>query len=364
MRNKLSVALIAAMLTLPLAAGPAHATETQWWFSDSPADYVKAETRGAVVRADGTIEVGQAVESFTDDSLHVVWAVAVLADGSIALGGDHGRIDRWTAKGGIRPWVRLGGGQVLSLARDGDALLAGTGPHGIVWRIGARGDTTVVAQTGERYVWALAPAGHGAFWAATGTRGRLLRIAGGKTSIAFDAEDGNLLCLAVDGAGGVYAGGDSKGRVYHTTAAGVTTTEIDAPEDEVRALVRAPDGAVWMAALAAGATSSDDSADEDERPAPVHAAPAGGKAVVYRLVPDSAAVAMWSSPQPLVYALAVTSEGVVAGTGNRAGVYRIEHVGNASQLLAPPQGQVTALATGADGTLWAATANPVAPWGR
>ncbi len=353
---------ILAMLALLLVTHTARATETQWWFSDSPGDYAKAQARGAIVRADGAIETGLASDSYTDDSLRVVWAVAVLADGSVALGGDHGRIDRWTAKDGIRPWVRLGGGQVLALARDGEGLLAGTGPNGIVWRVGARGDTAVVVRTGERYVWALASAGHGAFWAATGTRGRLLRIEGGKARVVFDAEDGNLLCLAADGAGGVYSGGDSKGRVYHATAAGVTTTEFDAPEDEVRALVRTADGAVWMAALAAGATTTDDGSDDDERPAPLRSAPSAGKAVVYRLVPDSAAVAMWAAPQPLVFALASTPAGVVAATGNRAGVFRIEHIGSAAQLLAPPQGQVTALATGADGALWAATANPVALW--
>ena len=69
--------------------------------------------------------------------------------------GDHGRVERWTAKDGMKPWVRLGAGQVLCLARDGDGLLAGTGPNGLVYRISAKGDTTLVAATGERYVWAL-----------------------------------------------------------------------------------------------------------------------------------------------------------------------------------------------------------------
>ena len=348
-----------AMLTLVLAATPVAATETQWWLNDAPGDFTKAEVRGAVLRTDATVELGPVLTTFGDDSLKVAWSIAVLADGSVAIAGDHGRIDRWTAQSGVRPWVRLGGGQVLSLARDGDGLLAGTGPNGLVYRIGARGDTTLVARTGERYVWALAP-GKGGIWAATGTRGRLMRIEGGKARIVFDSSESNLLCMLADADGGAWTGGDSQGRVYHTTAAGVTRTLFDAGEDEVRALARSADGAIWAAAISGSATSNDDGADDEDKPLPVRTAPSGTRSVIYRIVPDSATVAWWTASQPLVYALAPTPDGVVVATGNRAGLYRVERIGSAAQLLAPTQGQVTALAPGAGGVLWAATANPVA----
>jgi hypothetical protein len=351
--------MAATVLALVFGVTAARATETQWWLNISPGDYARAEARGAVLRADATVEMGPAVSTFSDDSLKVAWAILPLADGSVAIAGDHGRIDRWTAQGGVRPWVRLGGGQVLSLARDGDGLLAGTGPTGLVYRIGARGDTTLLARTGERYVWALA-ASKGGIWAATGTRGRLLRIERGTARIVFDSGESNLLCLVPDGAEGVWAGGDSQGRVYHTTAAGVTRTAFDAAEDEVRALARAGDGAIWAAALSGSGTSNDDSSDDGDKPLPARTAPSGTRSVLYRIVPDSATVAWWTASQPLVYALAATPDGMVAATGNRAGLYRVERIGAASQLLAPPQGQVTALASGRDGALWAATANPVA----
>ncbi len=349
---------VTVLLAALACAAPARATETQWWLNDAPADYARAEAHGAILRADATVEPGPAVATFADDSLRVAWAVAVLADGSVAIAGDHGRIDRWTAAAGVRPWVRLGAGQVLALARDGDALLAGTGPTGLVYRIGARGDTTLLARTGERYVWALA-AVKGAVWAATGTRGRLMRIEGGRARIAFDAEESNLLCLVPDGAGGAWSGGDSRGRVYHTDAAGATRTLFDAGEDEVRALARTADGAIWAAALSSSGTTSEDG-DDDEKPQPARSSASSARAVVYRIVPDSATVGWWTSPQPLVYALAPTADGLVAATGNRAGLYRLEGVGMASQLLAPSQGQVTALAAGPEGALWAATSNPVA----
>ena len=360
MRN----AWIAAWVLLAALLGTkaAVATETQWWINGTASDYARAESRGAVVRPDGAVAAGPAAHSWTDDSLKVAWAVSVLADGSVAIAGDHGRVDRWTAKDGIRPWVHLGTGQVFALARSGDGLLAGTGPGGLVYRISAKGDTALVVRTGERYVWALADGGAAGVWAATGTRGRLMRITGGTARIVFDSEESNLLCLAPDGAGGVYAGGDSKGRVYHTTSGGTTQTVYDAGEDEIRSLARGSDGVVWAVALAATASTSEDG-DDDERPAPVHAAPPAGKAVLYRIVPDSATVAFWNAPQPLAYAVLVPTPGrVLVATGNRAGVFAVERIGTAAQWLAPPQGQVTALAAGPDGAVWAGTANPASLW--
>lgn len=353
--------IVPVVLAALAAAGPAGATETQWWTSNASADYEQAETRGVVVGPDGVLAPGPAAVSFADDSLRTIWAIALLPDGSVALAGDHGRIDRWTAAGGAKPWVDLGHGQVLCLLADGDGLLAGTAPGGLVYRISAKGDTTRVVATGERYVWALAPAGKAAWWAATGTHGRLLRIENGRARTVFDSQESNLVSLVADGQGGADFGGDSEGRVYHVDAGGTVRTRFDAAEDEVRALARGDDGSLWAAALSLSAVSSD-SGDDDDKPAPTRGPVSGGRATLYRLAPDSATIAWWTSPQPLVHALVLDRGAPIVATGNRAGVFRVERQSGAAQLLAPPQAQVTALATGKDGTIWAATSNPAALW--
>ena len=101
----------------------------------------------------------------------------------------------------------------------GDGLLAGTGPSGLVYRIGDAATRRCSRAPANATSGRSPTAGGGGVWAATGTQGRLMRIEDGAARIVFDSEESNLLCLAADGAGGVYAGGDSKGRVYHTTAA-------------------------------------------------------------------------------------------------------------------------------------------------
>ena len=355
-------AAFAAVVALVLAgSGRARAGETQWWITSAASDHARSETRGLVVRPEGVIELGPRSEQTRDDSLTVVWAIAVLGDGSVALAGDHGRVHRWTESGGIRPWARLPVGQVLSIAPSGDGVVAGTGPEGLIYRIGARGDTTLVARTGERYVWGLVPAAGGAWYAATGTRGRLLRITGKETRVLLDSDESNLLSLVSDGRGGVFAGGDSRGRVFRVAADGTVRTVFDAAEDEVRALALGTDGALYAAALTASAV-----AEEGETaaagPAPVKSAVSAGRATVYRIVPDSVTSAYWISQQPFVFALAPSKDGLIAATGNRAGLYRIERPAGATHLLAAPQGQVTALAVGREGRVFAATSNPAALW--
>lgn len=353
--------LVAVLIVGALLASPRNllAAETQWWVSDAPMDYSRAEARGVTVGADGSLTLGLTVTHRSADSLRTLWAMAVLPDGSVAIAGDRGRIDRWTATGGIRPWARLAVGEVFCLLADGDGVIAGTGPDGLVYRVGAKGDTTRVAATGEKYVWGLAPAGKGAWFAATGTKGRLLRIEGGRARTVLDTEESNLISIAADGAGGVYAGGDSKGRIVRLRADGRASTVFDAAEDEVRALAVDPHGVLWAAALSSTAVSvSTDDAGDGPGPSPSRAAVSGGRAVLYRIAPDSAGVAWWTSPQPMVYALAWRPDGVRVATGNRAGVFRIERANGASQLLAPAEGQVTAIAVGKDGALYAGTSNP------
>jgi hypothetical protein len=366
------LAFAAAMLVGMLAAAvPVRASETQWWIADGASDFNKSESRGLAVRPEGAIELGPRIGSTRIDSLATVWAAVPMKEGSVALAGDQGRILKWTEKG-VRPWIKLPVGEVLCMVPDGDGVVVGTGPEGAIYRVGAKGDTTLLARTGERYVWGLAPAGRGAWYAATGTRGRLLRVEGGKAKIVLDTDESNLVSLIADGKGGAFTGGDSKGRIVHVSSDGKNRTVFDATEDEVRALVIGKDGALYAAALSAAAVSTppsssssrdeDDSDERSERPEPVRSAPGGGRATVYRIVPDSVASTVWTSPQPFVYALQADGGNVLVATGNRAGVYALDPDQGATQWLAAPEGQVTALARDAQGRVYAATSNPAALW--
>ena len=361
---------VVAAAGLCLLAARGRAADTQWWTSNAQADYAKSEAHGVQVDANGVLRPGPASQSFPTDSLGIAWCAVVLKDGSVAVGGDGGRVMRWSERGGWRVWARLGGGQVLSLAADGDGAVAGTGPRGLVYRVAANGDTARLAATGERYVWALVPAGaagkagSGAWIAATGTRGRLMKLAGGKATVLLDTEESNLVSLVADGRGGAIAGGDSRGRVYRVTADGTATTMFDAAEDEVRALAIDANGVVWAAGLSVSASSEEAGppGGGEEGPVPARGGVTGGRAILYRITPEGDGSAWWTSPQPLVFSLLATGRGVVAATGNRAGLFRIEGANASTQLLSPPQSQVTAVLAGANNTIYAVTSGPVALW--
>ena len=348
-----------AVLVVMGTAAIAAAADTQWWIVDSAADHAKSESHGIVVSPEGVLTLGPAGVSSPAESLTVIWAVVPLPDGSVALAGDRGRVDRWTEKDGVRPWVKLPAGQVLALAYGNGELVAGTGPNGLIYRIGMKGDTTLVAKTGERYVWGLAPAAKGEWLAATGTKGRVLRVRGGKTEILLDSDESNLVSIVSDGKGGAYVGGDSRGRVFHVAPGRAPRTVFDAAEDEIRALAIGADGALYAAGLAATAVTAE---DEDTGPQPVRSPVSGGRAIVYRIVPDSTAQAWWTSAQPFIYALLGRPGGVLVGTGNRGALYEVQRAAGAAQWIAVSQGQVTALAAGSDGRVFAATSNPGALW--
>ena len=348
---------------LASAAAPAGAADTRWWTISRSADYADAESRGVVIDADGVVGLGPAAVSTPIDSLDVVWSAAVLADGRVALGGDRGRIVTWSRGRVTAPWVTLPVGQVLSLIADGDDLIAGTGPEGFVYRVRANGDTTRMARTGERYVWALVAAEGGGWYAATGTEGRIVRIErDGRTRTVLDTDEANIVALISDGRGGVIGGGDTHGRVVRVDARGAAHTLYDAEEEEIRALARTADGAIYAAALSAKAVQNSDGGDEEAQPRPARRPASRETAKVYRIVPDSVATEWWTAPRPAVFAMEAMPAGVVVATGHRAGLFVVDGPGRAAQWLAASQAQITALARSASGTLYAATTGPAALW--
>jgi hypothetical protein len=371
---------LAAFAAGAVTAPPARASDTQWWVSDQAEDLALSEARGIVVGADGSMRLGPRTESWAAESTDVVWSIAALPDGAIALAGENGRIERWTAAGGIRPWVKLPVGQVLSLAVDGNVLLAGTAPDGVIYRIGERGDTSVVTRTGERYVWALTSGGRGVWYAATGTRGRVFRIENGKSRQVLDSDESNLVSMVADGKGGVYVGGDSRGRVIHVSADGSASTLFDAPEEEVRGLAVGADGAIYAAALnssaveagttgtvslatSLGGPASRSVPDDDDarRTTPSLQRTMTGRVTIYRIVPDSSVTTWWTCNESAMFALAMDGRDVLAATGNRAGLYRVSGAEDASALFLPPQGQLSALLV-QGGAMYAAASNPAALW--
>lgn len=142
------------------------------------------------------------------------------------------------------------------------------------------------------YVWALAAAGDGAVYAATGSEGVLYRVsADGEAARLAETFEYELFSLARDEAGRLYVSGAPNGTIQRVSADGTRETLLDLPEGLVWDLVRAPDGSLYAAT--------------------------GESGEIYRVQPDGEATRVGRVPDVHVVTLAWWRDGLLCGTDSR-----------------------------------------------
>ena len=164
---------------------------------------------------------------------------------------------------------------------------------------------TKAAETGENYVWAIQPDGHGSVYLATGDSGIVYkRDAAGKTTPFFKTGELEATCLSLDNHGNLYVGTAPNGIVFRVTPDGKGSKVFSAKEK-------------YITALAQG--NGD-----------VYAATGGGTGKVYRLIGNKSDV-LFTSPEAHILSLAVGKDGTLyAGSAPSGIVYKI--VLNMSQV--------------------------------
>ncbi len=84
----------------------------------------------------------------------------------------------------------------------------------------------------------------------------------------------------------------------------------------------------------------------------------GHQGKIFRITPDGKSSAIWTAEQSEVFALCVTSNGILyAGTSPNGGVYRIRN-GKAEQIWRSPAKYIWAIQPAPDGSLYVATGEP------
>src|SRR5947209_7413037 len=167
------------LAALLLAAAPASAGKVKLWQTATPADYDRANLRGAAVSSEGAVRLARRLAPLPGIDAAHVWDVAEDAAGNLyAATGDDGKVFKVTPAGEVSVAYAGPDSQVLCLAVGGDgAVYAGTGPGGRVVRIAAEGEAKTFCDFAAGYVWALAFAPEGkSIYAATGPKGRLYKI--------------------------------------------------------------------------------------------------------------------------------------------------------------------------------------------
>ncbi|MCE9590754.1 MAG: hypothetical protein K8S99_09545 [Planctomycetes bacterium] len=308
-RLLLSSAVLAAGV---LAVSPSLAVQPARWVHTTEADFEPGKHDNTVVTNLGDVKLSAGTHTIgkMPEQASVIYDMQAVGKDLFLASGPEGKLLRRRGDK-IEPVASFDGEQVFSLdtTADGKLLLAISGTDTRLAVLDGDKVKTVAQLPGIRYVWDMAVEGK-IVYLATGTEGRLLRVDLGKVVLGDtakkdgkkndaatkpaesttkpdeakkdDAKDGkdakkdkekeeaesrpealklpgitellhsaqaNLLCLAHDGKGRLYAGTDTDGLIYRVTVNDGKATDVfvlyDASEPEIGTLLVTPDGEVF-----------------------------------------------------------------------------------------------------------------------
>ncbi|MDO8794834.1 MAG: WD40 repeat domain-containing protein [Vicinamibacterales bacterium] len=342
--------LTTALCAIAAAATLSGAVPSVWQASGA-ADFLKGDIDGLSVDSRGGLMLAPGSAVLHDPATPFVWTLVEGADGVFYAGtGNDGRVIRTDAAGRTSVVLDSEELEVHALAAaPGGGLFAGSSPDGAVYRIDAAGKVSTFFDPPDRYIWSLALDPSGNLFVATGDKGVIYKVApSGASSIFYAAKATHAMTLAFDGAGRLVVGTESPGRVIQLDATGKPFVLIDSPHTEIHSLRLGPDGALYAVASTA-------------KPAPAGAAPrpagaaapqpaAAGTPTVsveitsVALVPDSTTGPSGASPP-------------AAPSGGSGAIYRIQQDGLWDLLWESHEDVPYDVAVDADGGLLVGTGN-------
>jgi len=373
-------------LIMLVAAGCLRASTPTAWEMNTYQDFLKGRFQNVSLTRDGRLRLAPALDTFFSSDQPAVWSLAAGADGSVYAGTGHrGRVFRIDAKGKSEIVFAAGQPEVFALAVDGKgALYAGTSPDGKVYRIEKRKAAEYFAP-GTKYIWALKFAADGSLLVGTGDQGKIFRVAGaGKGEVYYETGQNHVTALAFDSAGRLLAGTEPNGILYRIESKDRSFVLYDANLPEIRSIVPAPDGGVYVAALGgglagragspAGAGAAGQSgapvtgasmtitvegsaqagpdlkpkaeAPKPAQPAPPPATPAVDlssveKSAIYRIGADHSVETLWSSKEENVYDLALTGSDLIFSTDFQGRLWRLSPDRKATLVAQTNEGETT-----------------------
>ncbi len=270
------------LLTLAVAPAPAAATQVHVFQTQSQAGFLTGTLEGVSVDSLGRMSLAPKAERLASVGEPFLLSAASYPGGQtgpdawVAGTGNAGKVLRIDSKGVISELFAAPEPEVFAVWVDPDGtVFAGTSPRGKVYRI-AKGKSDVFFDPGETYIWAMARAKDGGLLVATGTQGKLFKVnANGRGEVLYDSDDTHLRSMKVLADGDILLGTAGEGLVLRLGKDGNVRTLYDADEPEVVALTVGPDGSCY-----AGVVASESSLVDLAQPAPQGAAPAGETAVV------------------------------------------------------------------------------------
>lgn len=384
------------------AAALCFAGSSSVWESNTYHDFLKGRFVGVSLTRDGRLTLAPRLETIAETGEAGVWSLAAAPEGTVYFSTGHrGRVYRW--KPGEKPALVWSAPQpeVFALALGSSGVLyAGSSPDGKIWKI-ENGKAAEFFDPGEKYIWALAAAPDGSIFAGTGQNGRVWRVSpSGQGEIWYETGQTHVTALALDSKGRLLAGTEPNGILYRIEGKNRAFVLYDCSLPEIRSIVPAPDGSIYVAAMGGAyarrqaqaastaasqqgagivTTSITVSADADaaqrgielqpkpEQPKPAAPAPetpppapavdlSAEKSALYRIHADNLVENLWSSKEENVYDLIVRGADLYFSTDSNGRIYRLSPDLKAALLVETREGEATRLAE-AGGALFVATSN-------
>ncbi len=384
------------------------ATTTTWEMSGYQ-DFLRGRMSGLSLTHDGKLMIGPRIETLFTSDQPEIWTVAKAPAGSPNAGslyfgtGNGGRLYRVDAAGKATLVWTADQPEIFAVTVDAKGVVyAGTSPDGKIYRIENGGGSagyrvTEYFDPHARYIWALQFASDGALFAATGDQGKIFRVTGaGRGSVYYETGQSHVTCLAIDAQGRLLAGSEPNGILYRITSENKAFVLYDANLPEIRAIVPAPDGTIYAAALGgsiARRTGSAPNATSGTEPlvgptisvtvtdaqagiaptpkpepakttavaqpavvAPVTETAGVERSAIYRINPDNTVETLWSSKEENAYDLMLAGNAgndLMFVTDAQARVYKLgqdrkttlvaqANEGEATRLLDSPEGPIVA----------------------
>lgn len=328
-------------LTALSIAATSWAVGTRKFELDDGKDFEGGDLEGVAVDSTGRVRAGFTLGNVPVSDATAVWSALPRPDGSVLLGtGNEGKLIQ--VKGATSKVVAETDALVVtSLAEAwGGAVVLGTLPEGKVMKWERDKLTTLVKLKGAEHVWQVAfDKKSNAVFAATGPEGKLFRItAGGNAQVYFDADEKQLMSVAVAPDGTVYAGASDKAKLYKITGPGRASVLYDFARTEVRAIAVGQKGEVYAVAneIKGGSYAPPKKASASQASATPSSSPpkTSGKGVLYKFEADGSPEELLKNDKEHFTSLAIGDQGKpYVGTGVDGKVYTVDDA-HASVLVA------------------------------
>ncbi len=231
-----------------LAPRPTEAVNTRTFVLDSQSDLTAGVLDRVAVTSDGRVTVGADIQrTVPDPTAQSIWSLLDMNDGTALAGsGIDGRVYRVEGSHAT-VYAETGATVVTSLVRAEDGTIyAGTFPDGKIFRIRPpqnghpQSPELLVQLPSTSYVWSMAwDRTRHVLLAATGSDGKLYSIdRAGHASVVFDSDESHLDAIAVAADGTIYVGSSGGHAVlYAVRGAGQARAVARFTGDELKSIV-------------------------------------------------------------------------------------------------------------------------------